>query len=31
MFIEEMRKNGATPKMQKYFADDGTPKLVAAE
>jgi quercetin dioxygenase-like cupin family protein len=31
MFIAEMRKNGATPKMDKYFADDGTPKLIAAE
>jgi hypothetical protein len=28
MFIEEMRSNGADPKMQKYFEDDGTPKLI---
>ncbi|HTI85337.1 MAG TPA: cupin domain-containing protein [Alphaproteobacteria bacterium] len=30
MFIEEMRRNGATPKMDKYFEDDGTPKVRAA-
>ena len=30
MFVEEMRKNGAVAKMDKYFADDGTLKLVAA-
>jgi len=30
MFVEEMRRNGATPKMAKYFADDGTPKMKAA-
>jgi quercetin dioxygenase-like cupin family protein len=31
MFMEEMRKNGAASKMQKYFADDGTSKLIAAQ
>ena len=31
LWIEEMRRNGAGPKMQKYFADDGRPKLIAAE
>jgi hypothetical protein len=30
MFIEEMRRNGATAKMKKSFADDGTPKIIAA-
>jgi quercetin dioxygenase-like cupin family protein len=30
MFIAEARRNGATPKMDKYFEDDGTPKLVPA-
>lgn len=28
MFLEEMRKNGAVSKMDKYFAADGTPKLL---
>jgi quercetin dioxygenase-like cupin family protein len=28
MFLEEMRKNGAVSKMDKYFAADGTPKLI---
>lgn len=30
MFVEEMHRNGATPKMDKYFFDDGTPKVRAA-
>jgi quercetin dioxygenase-like cupin family protein len=30
MFLEEMRKHGAVSKMGKYFADDGTPKLIRA-
>ena len=30
IFIEELRRNGGVPKMDKYFADDGTPKLVTA-
>lgn len=28
MFLEEMRKHGAVSKMDKYFAEDGTPKLI---
>jgi quercetin dioxygenase-like cupin family protein len=30
IFVEEMRKNGATPKMSKYFTDDGAPRPVSA-
>lgn len=30
MFLEEMRKHGAVSKMDKYFAEDGTVKVVRA-
>ena len=30
IFIEELRRNGGVARMDKYFADDGTPKLIVA-
>ena len=29
--VEEMKKNGVTPRMGKYFPEDGTRKIEAAE
>jgi hypothetical protein len=31
IWLEEMRKNGVTPRMEKYFPDDAAPAIEAAE
>ena len=31
IWLEEMRKNGVTPRMEEYFPQDGAPATEAAE